>query len=163
MSLLESLKQDLLRAMEMLGAYRRMTNRDKIYNAAYASIGMDASPQDLAPDEYGCAETLSDVIRKALPELNFPVLLSTRELYRYLQASPSWCTVEVPTPGCLILSVTGTGNGHVENGHCGVVGKQWIMSNDSRTGTWEANYQIDAWRRHYEFKGGMSTHFFDCA
>lgn len=139
----------------------------KLYETAFSLIGMDASPQDVVPDEFGCAETLSKVIQKAFPDFHFPSLLSTREVYAYLMRSPSFEEVDEPMYGDVILSVTGLGNGSVPNGHVGIVGKHlspngslWVMSNDSRTGTWEANYSIEGWRRFFETRGGMKTHFF---
>lgn len=161
--LLQSLGRDCLRMLQMLGIIRAMIYNQDIYDTAYASLGRDASPEDSAPDEYGCANSVSEVIQKALPDLHFPLFLSTRTLYQYLLNSPSFKLVQAPTPGCIILSVTGTGNGVVKTGHTGIVGKTWIMSNDSRTGTWEANYTPEGWRRYFEIKGGMATHFFSCA
>lgn len=144
-----------------------MDNQQHLYDTAFSFIGKDASPRDLAPDEYGCAETVSSVIQAAFPELRFPTVLSTRELFAHISNSPSFQQLTEPEPGCIILSVTGAGNGRVGNGHTGVVGKNaaadgtpWIMSNDSRTGTWEANFTLAGWRRYYEAKGGMPTHFF---
>src|SRR5687768_13658767 len=110
--------------------------QDKLYDAAYRFIGKDASPRDLAPDEYGCAETISAVIQNAFPELRFPTFLSTRELFDYFNRSPSFRTAGEPNYGFIILSVTGTGTGRVPNGHVGIIGKRaspdgspWIMSN----------------------------------
>ena len=140
-----------------------MKNLDRIYTTAYNAIGTDVSPKDYAPDDLGCAESVSNMIQKALPELRFPTAVSTYLLYAYLAQSPSFRPVNTPTPGCIIISVTGTGNGVVKNGHVGIVGKEWIMSNDSRTGTWEANFQLSSWKRYYEAKGGMQTHYFTCA
>lgn len=162
LSLIESIKNDLRRLGEMLAIIKYMDKRKAIYDMAFASIGDDVSPDDLAPDEYACAESLSNIIRRALPELNFPIILSTRLLYAYFISSPSFQQTDTPGAGSIIINVTGTGNGAVSNGHTGVVGKNWIMSNDSRTGTWEANYLPPAWKRYFEIKGGMPTHYFDC-
>ena len=166
-SLLESLKQDLLQALINIGILRAKqkhmpnpANREVLYSFAKASIGQDISPKDYAPDDLGCAESLSKVIQLAFTGLRFPTLLSTRELQAYFQTSPSFEPVSEPQYGDVILSVTGTGNGSVSNGHTGIVGKTWIMSNDSRTGFWEANFQLASWKRYYEIKGGMATHFY---
>lgn len=144
-----------------------MDNAQHLYDVAFSFLGKDASPRDLAPDEYGCAETVSDIVAAAFPELRFPTVLSTRELFDHLTRSPSFEQIAELEPGCIIVSVTGTGNGLVANGHTGVVGKHlapdgslWIMSNNSRSGTFEANYSVNSWRRYYETKGGMPTHFF---
>ncbi len=144
-----------------------MDNAQHLYDTAFSFIGKDASPADLAADEYGCAETVSDIIQAAFPELRFPTVLSTHELYDHLLRSPSFEQITEPEPGCIILSVTGTGNGRVANGHTGIIGMHaapdgspWIMSNDSRNGLWTANYSLDSWKKYYEAKGGMPTHFF---
>ena len=157
MSLLESLRNDLLRAMNLLGAMQKQ----KLYDKSYSFIGTDASPRDEAPDDYACAESLCKVIQAAFPELNFPTILSTRGLFLYFIQSPSFNKVTTPSKGSIIINITGSGNGVVKNGHCGVVGKAWIMSNDSRTGTWEANFTFEGWERFYKTRGGMETHYFD--
>lgn len=135
-------------------------NREILYKTAKDAIGEDVSPQDFAPDELGCVESLSRIIQRAFPELRFPTMLSTRELHAYLQTSLSFDLISEPQYGDIILSVTGTGNGRISNGHTGIVGKTWIMSNDSRTGAWEANYQLASWKRYYEGKGNFPTLFY---
>jgi hypothetical protein len=144
-----------------------MDRQQHLYDTAFSFIGKDASPRDLAPDEYGCAETVSGVIQAAFPELRFPTVLSTRELFAHLNNSPSFQETDNPNAGCIIISVTGTGNGRVGNGHTGIIGEHegpddslWVMSNDSRTGTWEVNYTLNSWYRYYELKGGMAAHYF---
>lgn len=138
-----------------------------LYNTAYEFLGKDASPADNAPDDLGCAESLSKVIQTAFPELNFPTLLSTRQMYEYFTHSPSFEVATEEDYGIIVISVTGTGNGKVLNGHVGIVGKYtsfdgtpWIMSNDSRFGTWEASMTLDMWNRRYKERGGMETLFF---
>ncbi len=137
-----------------------MPRKQHLYDTAVSLIGLDASPNDLAPDEYGCAESVSDVIRTAFPLINFPTLLSTRMLCARLETSADFEEMAEPLYGDIIISVTGSGNGSVLNGHTGVVGHHGIMSNSSQTGTWEQNYTLDAWNRHYALKGGMRTRFF---
>lgn len=163
--LLDSLRQDLLRALAMLGMLS--DKQKKLYDTAYSFLGSDASPADFAPDELGCAESMSRVLQKAFPDIQFPTLLSTRDLYDYFTASPSFNKATEEDFGLIILSVTGMGNGNVTNGHVGVMGKYasfdgtpWIMSNDSRTGTWEASLTLDQWNRHYRSRGGMATLFY---
>lgn len=143
------------------------SHRNDLYETAFKALGTDASPSDNAPDEYGCAESESNIIRKALPELRFPIFTSTIALYRHLLNSPSFVQVSEPSYGCIILSVTGSGNGSVLNGHTGIVGIRnspdgtpWIMSNDSRNGIWSVNYTLKTWKAFYEVRGGMPTHFF---
>ena len=143
------------------------TLQDQLYKAAFDSRGEDASPKDYAPDDLGCAESLSEVIQKAFPDLRFPTLLSTRALYAHLTNSLAFQRIDEPKYGCIILNVTGTGNGSVSNGHTGIMGRntsedgsKWIMSNDSRNGMWSVNYTIHTWKRYFETKGGMATLYF---
>ena len=133
---------------------------NKLYETAYSLLGTDVSPQDEAPDELACVNSLSKIIQKAYPQLNFPALLSTRDLYDYLSDIVAFKEVASPIAGDIILSVTGAGNGSVKNGHTGIVGKHWIMSNDSKNGMWTANYTLDGWRNYFEKRGGMATHFY---
>ena len=141
--------------------------QEAMYQAAHSFLGKDASPQDVAADAYGCAESVSKIIQKARPDIQFPLHISTRTLYSYLLQSLSFATVTKPSAGDIVLYVTGTGNGKVANGHVGIVGKnnaldgsKYVMSNDSRFGTFEANMTIASMQRFYGDRGGMPAHFF---
>lgn len=163
----ERIRIQLVAILEALRVIRRRMNRDKLYDTAYSLLGTDASPSDLAPDAFGCAETVSDIVRAALPDLKFPLLVSTRDMYLYLLRSPSFDQVDTPDFGDIIISPTGFGNGNLENGHTGIVGKNlspdgspYIISNDSRTGTLEVNFTLNSWRRFYNAHGGFPVVFF---
>ena len=55
-----------LKALGILNSLRMNDeNRIRLYEAARSFIGTDASPNDLAPDELGCAETVNEIIRRA--------------------------------------------------------------------------------------------------
>jgi hypothetical protein len=161
----------LLALLEQLQAIlEAMQQEDKpneLYMAAFASIGLDISPRDVAPDEVACAESLCEVVKDAFPELNFPTIISTAVLYQHLTKSPSFVQVDTPVGGEIIISPTGTGNGKLKNGHVGIMGRKksqdgslWIMGNDSRTGIWSANFTLQSWRAYYERKGGFPVLFF---
>lgn len=132
----------------------------KIFETAKTLLGTDASPNDLAPDEYGCAETVSDVlIASGFP---MPVIISTAELYKFFVGSGSWLEVPGCLPGDVIISPTGMGgqNG-VLNGHTGIVGENSvIMSNNSYTGRFETNYTVASWTSRYKIKGGYPVFYF---
>ncbi len=131
-----------------------------ILQSAKNQLGSDASPNDEAPDELGCAETVTCVLRKA--GCNIPIILSTAQLYTWLEKSPEWLEVPLPLPGDIILSPTGTGgkNG-IRNGHVGIVGNDgWIMSNNSFSGVFERNYTLASWKYRYIISGGYKLAFF---
>lgn len=137
----------------------------RLYFTAFTYIGHDASPKNLTDSELACAESLSNIIKEACPELQFPIFLSTRTLYNYLIASPSFKPVNEPQKGDIILSPTGTGNNTIR-GHCGIVGRitspdgsLYVMSNTSKTGLWAANYTVKQWNAYFRDKGGIPTLF----
>lgn len=127
---------------------------EELYEAAFSSIGRDVSPQDIAPDEYGCAESLSNVIRKVYPD--FPICISTIVLNQKLSISPHFVSSANPISGC--VSIFPTDGDKV--GHAGVWGKKgWVMSNDSNTGNWLANYTEFGWGEAAK-KRGLRVYYY---
>lgn len=143
------------------------TNAQRLYDTAFGFIGKDASPKNLADSELACAESVSNIIQKAFPELQFPTFISTRTLYSHLTQSPSWKMVSEPKKGDVIISVTTRENGVVNFGHCGITGRMvspdrslWIMSNRSSTGTFEVDYTVNSWLRYFKDRKGLTTVYF---
>ncbi len=135
----------------------RQTTRERVHQAALNSLGTDASPNDLAPDEVGCAETVTTIIR---PIFGNPVILGTYTLHDYLNSSKAFIQVVEPMPGDIVLSPTGMGNGKIV-GHVGIVGNNnTIMSNDSYTGKFMANYTISNWHNRYVVAGALPMFYF---
>lgn len=133
---------------------------DRIYKYACTKLGIDASPNDLAPDELGCAETVTTILHALFADV--PILLGTNQLFSFLKQSAKFSQVQNPLPGDVIISPTGFGgfNG-ITNGHTGIVGQNGvIMSNSSATGNFEQNYTIDTWSARYKIKGGYPVCFF---
>ena len=163
----QALKQYTIDMREKLEPGYMLDERLHLYETAVSFLGRDASPKDVAIDLLGCAESVSAVIQAAFHLLKFPTLTSTKQIYAYFEQSLSFGKIDNPEPYCFILAVTGMGNGTIKNGHVGICGKNtapdgtlWVMSNDSRTGTWEVTHTVGSWRRYYEQKGGMPTLFY---
>jgi hypothetical protein len=138
-----------------------LTNPEKLHAAALSFIGKDASPNDLAPDELGCAETVN-AIYKSVFGAEIGGSISTYRLYAALKTHPNFTKVTKPLAGDIVISPTGYGgkNG-ITNGHCGIVSNNGdILSNDSRTGKFEKNYTIASWSKRYAEKGGYPVHFY---
>ncbi len=156
---MERLKNILQKLIGMVSVIKENKTTDKgttIYQRAVSLLGVDASPNDLAPDELGCAETVSNVAGIQ------PIIISTSALYDYLAKSLDWVEVTLPIPGDILISPTGMGgkNG-ITHGHTGIVGRQGIvMSNNSYTGKFEANYTIATWTARYKTKGGYPIYYF---
>ena len=121
----------------------------------------DITPQDLADDDLACAESVSQVLKmcgvRGLPQGG---IVSTIKLFEFLSSSEQFIKVDNPLPGDVIISVTGTGNGKLANGHCGIVGVVNIMNNHSDTGLWIASYTLEQWDKRYRVYGGMVSNFF---
>ena len=123
-------------------------------------LGTDASPADNAPDELGCAETVTVLLKKVYPDV--PVITGTYTLWEYLKDTRNgFKPVLDAAPETIIISPTGTGKaGSI--GHVGIFDERGlIMSNNSfnagthKKGTFTANYTMDTWRRKYENTQGM--------
>lgn len=138
-----------------------LSNREKLYETAKSLLSKEVSPNDVAPDELACVESLNEVYKKAFGTIIWTgtAYTSTSALFNLISTDSRFDRITAPLFGDIILTPTGTGNG-TRRGHCGVVGKQWIMSNDSRTGTWEANYTIESWLKFFAVGGGMPVYYF---
>lgn len=137
-----------------------MINRVKLYLAALLELGKDASPLDEAPDEVGCADSVSKILLKTFPGV-IKGSLSTAELFNQLNSSKEFTKVSQFRFGDIIISPTGSGTGGLSNGHVGIVGEdETIMSNSSATGLWTSNYTIATWVARYRKLGGYPIYFF---
>lgn len=139
---------------------KQEANRAKLYAKALTFLGIDASPNDLAPDEYGCADTVSAIVLACFgPIMRYSV--STAELYNILNTSPQFKKVTEFNFGDIIISPTGKGDGRIPNGHVGIFGEgEEIMSNSSATGNFTNNYTLTTWVERYRTHGGYPIYFF---
>ncbi len=131
----------------------KKTKREELYDVAYAALGTDMAPLN---DTLGCAEALSHVLMRAGVPLPSPIV-SSYALDKWFQKNLK--EVMDPEPGDIISSPTGTGNGKVR-GHCGIVGKHSIMSNNSQSGKWDYHWTLDDWKKYYEVYGAIPTRFY---
>lgn len=135
-------------------------NRVKLYLSALSFLGKDASPLDEAPDELGCADSVSKVILNAFPNV-IKGSVSTAELFKQLNTSKEFSRTSQFKFGDVIISPTGSGTGGLSNGHVGICGEdETIMSNTSATGLWTSNYTVTSWVARYRKLGGFPIYFF---
>lgn len=137
-------------------------NQPTLYQIALKNIGIDASPNDLVPDELGCAETVSNIIQQY--DSSFPIITGTWTLWDYLRRHPKARQVTIPMPGAIVISPTGEskhGRKAPFVGHTGFVSaRNTIMSNDSATGKLLINYTVDTWKARWEKEGGYPVYYF---
>lgn len=159
---MKSLKQLLQLFKNTVNPLTQGNNRLILFATAISCLGIDASPQDIAPDELGCAETVYDILARAFPlNVGFPLVISTSKLYDALKSSSKYIKIDQPLEGDIIISPTGYGNGGLSNGHVGIKGElDKIMSNSSFTGKFEENYTIVTWKARYTDIGGYPMFYF---
>ncbi len=120
-------------------------------------VGIDVSPNDVAPDELGCAESVTYLLSllTTFPTETFTGYLKDRLLAR------EWYDIkgDTPKPGDIVLSPTPyAGSSNV--GHVGIVGKnKTIYSNSSASGTWQQNYTIESWAKYFRDKKALELIF----
>lgn len=138
-------------------------NAAKLYEQAKKLIGTDASPNDAAPDNLACAETVNRIVALAL---GAPIGggTSTYAMWQVLRSdSKRWTPImgSEALPGDIIISPTGgTTNARLEHGHVGIVAKHGILSNNSENGLLCENYDIPTWKRYYSGFGLLPTLFY---
>ena len=128
------------------------TPRERLKEICLESLGKDLSIQ--APNELGCSEALSTVLRGVFPD--FPSFISTRALWEHLRVDKRFKNTKLLKPWSVIISPTGQGNGTLKNGHAGVYGENEIIySNNSKTGKWDSHWKLGEWAKYYRDKGGF--------
>ena len=133
---------------ELVGRKTRPT----LCQTATAAEGTDASPADLAPDELGCAETVSTIISGVLPD--FPVITGTWTLWDALEHDRRFERVALARTACGDIIISPTVPGKPFPGHTGIFATDGkIRSNDSQTSTFERNYTLESWRQRYGTMG----------
>lgn len=134
------------------------TPQEKLLCYARQYNGVDASPQDDVDDSLGCAESVSNVIKRLYPD--FPIIYATWFLKDELDKDDRFEGTLELEPGAIIVSPTGTGNGSIR-GHTGILGEDNVIySNNSFTGIWEPNYTIDSWVTRYRTRGGLKIYVY---
>lgn len=136
-----------------------MNNQEKLLQSAKDFIGKEASPDDIAPDELACAESVCNIIRTVFRD--FPVLTYTPHLFKELKRDKRFRLTTEIKPGNIIISPTEYGSG-IFPGHVGIMlENQRITSNTSRNGLWENNYSLNTWVERYRKRGGFPIFFFE--
>ena len=127
------------------------------FDVCKSALGTDASPNDEAPDELACANTVTELMRKVYPET--PKINGTWTLWEYLKKN--WAEVKTYEPGTIIISPTGTGTG---TGHAGVVMEDGLIaSNNSfgpNKGKFTINYTRETWNSKYAVKQKMPVYLY---
>jgi len=113
--------------------------------------------------ELGCVDELLAIYNKFAKDKILNVY-STIILGKLLENSKKFFLITNKTNllgGEIVISITGTGNGIIKNGHVGFyVGDNRIASNDSGDGKLKRNYTLKSWEERYNIIGGMKVLYY---
>lgn len=142
--------------------------RQKLYLVALSCIGVDASPNDIASDEYGCMETIDSIYHETFWHFisgTQKITISTYLGINILKSSKRFKRVYEYKQGVIIICATGYShikNTPIPNGHVGIIGENnKILSNNSFTGKFDDSYTIKTWTDRYVIKGGYDIYLFE--
>lgn len=132
-----------------------MSRRITIYSQLCKGVDLSM----LAPDELGCAESVSRLLN--ILDDRTPIVTGTWTLNDYILKNGSRFEIlKKAEDGCIVMAVTGTGNGILKNGHVGFYVKGRVLSNNSYTGEWDDHYSIEEFVARYHGLGGFIIRFY---
>lgn len=133
-------------------------NSLKIYEVAKSCYGKDISIDQSIPNNVQCSAAVSFILNKV--PCGFPAsgFADTFELDAWLAQSQDF--KEVPFAeadyGDVIVSPR---NGPV-HGHCGIIAKYGILSNDSATGLFLEFFSEASWKEYFGMLRGLEIHIY---
>lgn len=139
-------------------------NSQKIYATAKSLLGQHVIPLMAVTDfgALGCAASVNAVVKQAVGE-EVGGGASTALMLAFLMDEKRFESIafDAALPGDVLICATGKSSYYPQaHGHVSVCGKQWIMSNDSETGRWEANYTYATWKAHFQDQMGFPLQVF---
>lgn len=136
------------------------TKAEQLYTLSKSLIGQHLTLNEAVPWMVGCAEAVSALLQRfntaGIPPKGIE---GTAALASFLASSKQFQEIYTYTPGAVIVSATGSGNGKVR-GHTGVCGHNSIMSNNSETGRWDTQWSIERWTGYFGSYGQIPTRYF---
>ena len=131
------------------------TMNDKFLKICLDALDTDPSTPDTVKDEVGCADTVSNLIKKVFPD--FPIMVSTKDLDWKLFSDKRFERVVEPEMGCIIISP----RTNTVFGHTGVfITHERIASNNSKTGLFQGNYTWDSWIKEFKTRRGLKIYIY---
>lgn len=132
-----------------------------IYSIALDSLNKSLVTAGVDP-EFGCAISVWNILDKA--GIDIPQTASTLSLQKEIISSGLFTEVFNPIEGDIIIAATGTStkpNTSITHGHTGIVGHTGaIFSNESSSGLWKTDYDLESWNNRYDILGGYTSRFF---
>jgi len=152
-------------ALDALLAYlldQKASPAKRLYTQALKHLGRDASPNDEAPDELGCADSVQEIYKAEFGRYVGPIKTNATWVMKgHLDASPNFKKVDTPQAGDIIISETRWIGDVQQIGHVGICGPAGVIySNNSfgrDKGTFTANFTQASWKASYQTKKGLKV------
>lgn len=130
----------------------------------YAKLCNGADLTVIAPNERGCMEALTRVLRSIDTTL-ISLEVSTIEVFKDIKLNPQrWKDITgyvnkglTPPAGSIFLCVT---KNSWQIGHGGVWDGKYIWNNNSKTGRWVPSYTRDTWYDYFRDNLKLETYIF---
>ena len=136
--------------------------------SAYAQLALGEDLSELAPNEFGCAESVTRLLNQVNKDLT-PIITGTWTLWQHMEKSKHFIEIEKEhaNNGVVVIAPTGTGNGGAI-GHVGILVGNRVYSNNSYTdisknryaGEWDDYWTLDSFIDNYEHKNGIKVRFY---
>jgi hypothetical protein len=134
------------------------TNQEKLLKITLTALDTDVTPKDETPDGVACAEVVSTLIKKILPD--FPITPSTKNLDMKLYSDKRFVKITTPEMGSVVVSPR---KGTVY-GHCGIfITSEKIASNNSfgvNKGKLTGNYSFQEWIEEFKDRRNLRIYLY---
>lgn len=162
---MKTIRRMLQELLAILTSGRAPNPRELLYFSAINHLGRDASPNDEAPDELGCADTISEIYFATFQEwIGDTKTVSTWTMKGQLDRSEKFQKVETPDFGDIIISETRWVGKEKQVGHVGIILKDgMIASNNSfgaNKGKFTANFTLASWKAYYQDKKRLPVSYY---
>lgn len=138
-----------------------MTTAQDIYITAYNALGTPLTLDTTVPKDVRCAEAVSTVlVRSGIPGIPTHGIAGTAQLNIWLKNNHAWEVTDMPTVGGIVMCATGTSTKGSPHGHTAIIGKSWMMANDSDTGLFAAKYTYQTWLQYFTVALGFPTVYY---
>ncbi len=145
-------------SIEILKEQLEPSMKDKFLKVCLDALDTDPSTLDSVKDELGCADTVSHLIKKLLPD--FPIIVSTKDLDMKLFMDKRFRRETEPAKGRIIISP----RNNTQYGHTGVwITEERIASNNSfgiNKGKFNGNYTYAEWIKEFKEKRGLRIYIY---
>lgn len=136
------------------------TRAEQLYALSKSLLDTHLSLNDAVPIGVGCMEAMSKVLVEfGIAGIPAKGIEGTYDGLLFFEQSKQFKEIFTYTPGAVGIAATGTGNGKIP-GHTFVCGYNSLMSNNSETGLWDTQWDIDRFIAYYTGYGGMTVRYF---